>query len=153
MNPLQKIPTLEIANGEHLFDSRVITAYLETLDGPSLLPAAQRFEQLRFEALADQCNEAGVLRLRETFRPEAQRSQDWIDRQRGKQQRVLDALEADSGKLTDAPSLATIAVAAALGYADLRFGADDWRATRPHLAAWHARFAERPSYQQTKPPT
>jgi glutathione S-transferase len=94
-----------------------------------------------------------VLRLRETLRPEAQRSPDWIDRQRGKQHRVLDALEADSGKLGDAPTLATIAVAAALGYADLRFSADDWRATRPRLAAWHARFAERPSYQQTMPPT
>jgi glutathione S-transferase len=152
MNPLQKVPTLEIADGQRLYDSRVITAYLETLDGPSLVPAKARFEQLRFEAMGDQYCEAGVLRVRENFRPEAQRSPDWIERQRGKQSRVLDALEAEADKLTDTPSLACIAVAAALGYADLRFPADDWRATRPRLAAWQTRYAERPSFQQTKPP-
>jgi glutathione S-transferase len=151
-NPLQKVPTLELDDRTHLYDSRVITAYLETLDGPTLVPAAARFDQLRFEAMADQYCEAGVLRMRESFRPEAQRSPDWVERQRGKQQRVLDALEAESDKLGDAPSLAAVAVAAALGYADLRFSAEDWRATRPRLAAWHARFAGRPSFQQTMPP-
>ncbi|GIL41249.1 glutathione S-transferase family protein [Roseiterribacter gracilis] len=152
-NPIQKIPTLEVDASTRLYDSRVIVAYLETLDGPNLVPAATRFDHLRFEAMADQYCESGVLRIRENFRPEPQRSPDWIERQRGKQQRVLDALEADADKLTDTPTLAAIAVAAALGYADLRFTAEDWRATRPRLAAWHARFAQRPSYQQTMPPS
>jgi glutathione S-transferase len=151
-NPIQKIPTLQIADGTHLFDSRVITAYLDTLDGPVLIPAATRFTQLRFEALADQYCESGVLRVRENMRPETQRSPDWIERQRGKQQRVLDVLEQSVDALGDGPSLATIAVAAALGYADLRFAAEDWRATRPRLVAWHETFAARPSYQATLPP-
>lgn len=151
-NPVQKIPTLEVDDETQLYDSRVITAYLESLDGPALVPAASRFDQLRFESLADQYCEAGVLRIRENMRPEAQRSPDWIERQRGKQQRVLDAFEADIDKLGDGPSLGAVAIAVALGYADLRFAAEEWRATRPRLAAWHARFAERPSYQATRPP-
>jgi glutathione S-transferase len=152
-NPLQKIPTLEIKDGMQLFDSRVITAYLDTLEGPSLIPTGTaRFDHLRFEAMADQFCDAGVLRMREGLRPEPQRSPDWVERQRGKQHRVLDAFEAELDKLGDGPSLGAVAMAAALGYADFRFAAENWRATRPRLAAWHEAFAKRASFQATVPP-
>lgn len=151
-NPLQKIPTLEIDERTRLFDSRVITAYLDTLDGPSLVPAETRFEQLRYEAMADQFCDAGVLRMREGLRPEPQRSPEWVERQRGKQHRVLDAFEAEIDRLGARPSLGAVALAAALGYADFRFAAENWRATRPRLAAWHEAFASRASFQATMPP-
>ena len=44
-----------------------------------------------------------------------------------------------------------IAVGCALGYLDLRHDARSWRAGRPALAAWEARFAERPAMQATRP--
>jgi glutathione S-transferase len=37
-------------------------------------------------------------------------------------------------------------------YLDLRGGAGVWRDTRPALAAWYARFSERPSRQASAPP-
>ena len=44
-----------------------------------------------------------------------------------------------------------IAVACALGYLDFRHDDRGWRTGRPALAAWAARFAERPSMQDTLP--
>jgi len=36
-------------------------------------------------------------------------------------------------------------------YLDFRFSSDDWRKGRPQLAAWHKRFAARPSMKETYP--
>ena len=44
-----------------------------------------------------------------------------------------------------------IAVGCALGYLDFRHDARGWRTGRPHLAAWYAGFAARPSMQATRP--
>ena len=41
--------------------------------------------------------------------------------------------------------------AVALAHLDFRFAEDSWRDRRPKLAAWHARFAERPSMRATTP--
>ena len=49
--------------------------------------------------------------------------------------------------------MAQVAVGCALGYLDFRMGARNWREGRPNLAAWEARFAQRPAMQATKPPT
>jgi glutathione S-transferase len=48
-------------------------------------------------------------------------------------------------------TIGEIAAGCALGYLDFRFQEDDWRATRPALAAWYEGFAARPSMRQTVP--
>ena len=56
INPLGKIPTLELEDGTILYDSPVICEYLDTLhDGPKLFPAAwpARGVALRRLALVD----------------------------------------------------------------------------------------------------
>ena len=54
-NPLGKIPTLVLENGETLYDSRVILEYLDELAGGGhIYPAGwDRFAALRQQALAD----------------------------------------------------------------------------------------------------
>ena len=47
--------------------------------------------------------------------------------------------------------IGTITIGCALGYLDFRYGDEDWRATRPKLAAWFERFAKRPSMARTAP--
>ena len=42
--------------------------------------------------------------------------------------------------------------AAALGYLDLRFAAEDWRPGRPALATWFEAVAKRRSLKETVPP-
>lgn len=154
-NPLGKIPTLERPDGPPIYDSRVICRYLSDRAGGALYPAAPRLWQaLTLEALADGICDAAILMVYEVrLRPEDIRMPAWTEGQWAKIARALDAAEADWTDYLDGPlDIGQIALAAALGYVDLRHAARDWRATRPRLAAWHARIAQRPSYALTAPP-
>ena len=51
----------------------------------------------------------------------------------------------------DTVDIGTITIGCALGYLDFRYADEDWRATRPKLAAWFERFSERPSMARTAP--
>src|ERR687893_646949 len=61
-NPLGKIPTLVLENGETLYDSRVIVEYLDHLAGGGrLIPTdSTRFDALRQQALADGLMDAAI---------------------------------------------------------------------------------------------
>ena len=79
-NPLMKVPCLITDDGQSLFDSAVISAYIDQLKAPHLTPAdtKARFEALTLEALADGMLDAGLLMRYETFmRPENLRWDDW----------------------------------------------------------------------------
>ena len=68
LNPLGKVPVLELEGGEHLFDSRMILEYLDGLvpEDRKLTPSgeADRIRFLRVEAialgLAEKCYERGI---------------------------------------------------------------------------------------------
>jgi glutathione S-transferase len=154
-NPLGKIPCLLTDDGAALYDSRVICEYLDGLhQGPKMFPpsgAAARWTALRRQALADGIMDAGVLTRYETFlRPQEARWDAWIEQQKRKFHRGLDALEGESASL-GVVDIGTLATACALGYLDFRFAIEDWRAGRPRLAAWFEQFAQRPSIAQTAP--
>jgi glutathione S-transferase len=155
-NPLGKVPCLVTDDGMALYDSRVIVAYLDSLhDGRTMIPPAgpERWTALRREALADGILDAAIVNRYEiTLRPEEKRWADWSDGQMAKVRRALDALEAEAPDFGERVDLGTLAVACALGYLDLRYADLDWAAGRPALAAWHGRFAERPSMAETRPP-
>jgi glutathione S-transferase len=156
-NPLGKVPCLVPAEGDALYDSRVICEYLDGLhDGPRLFPIAgpQRWVALRRQALADGIMDAAVLARYETFlRPEERRWPAWIDGQLDKVTRGLDRLENEAGQLEARVDVGAIATACALGYLDFRFADLDWRRSRPGLAAWFTAFAARESMLRTLPPS
>lgn len=160
-NPLGKVPCLVMEGGEAVFDSRVIVEYLDTLSPVGKLIPAQsreRVEVKTWEALADGLCDAGLLARMESVwvdRPEAQRSQAWIDRQMGK----IDAtLKAMSRGLAEKPfcsgihlSLSDIAVGCALGWLEFRFPAVDWRSRHPNLGKLQDKLMQRQSFIDTKP--
>lgn len=153
-NPLGKIPTLLLADGTALYDSRVILEYFDHLAGGGrLIPAepAARFAALKLQAIGDGILDAGVLRRLETlFREVPQRSERWLAYQGGKMSRALDLLEIELPSESDI-LVGEIAVACSLGFIDFRLG-DDWRAGRPRLAGWFGRFAARcPGFDATAP--
>ncbi len=154
-NPLGKIPCLVTDEGETLYDSRVIAAYLDSRhSGHKLFPheGPARWIALRREALADGICDASILCRYETvLRPQDRQWQDWLDGQRQKIERALDRLEAEVESFPVLPDIGQIAVAVALAYRDFRFADEDWRKHRPKLAAWYATFAQRPSMQATVP--
>lgn len=154
-NPLGKIPTLLLDDGQALYDSRVIVEYLnETAATPVLVPPGpDRFAVLRHQALADGLLDACILQVYEgRYRPPELRGVQWLAHQRGKMERALAHLAAHHAVPgTGTPHIGEIGQACALGYLDLRFeGA--WRQAHPALVAWLQDFAARvPAYDRTAP--
>ncbi|MGJ7521404.1 glutathione S-transferase family protein [Variovorax sp. LT1P1] len=154
-NPLGKIPTLLLDDGDTLFDSRVIVDYLDALDGRGLLipVGPERIGVLREQALADGILEAALLQVYERrYRPAEHHVESWLELQRGKVSRALDAFSARLPVARAAvPSIGEITLACALGYLDFRL-AGTWRATHPALVTWLDGFAQRvPAFGRTAP--
>ncbi|MGD9293969.1 MAG: glutathione S-transferase N-terminal domain-containing protein, partial [Roseobacter sp.] len=82
-NPLARLPALQRADGVTLYDSRVITNYLnELFDGNYYPKDSSRWENLTLEATGDGMMDSAVSMAYEMrLRPEAERSQDWIEAQ------------------------------------------------------------------------
>ena len=153
-NPLGKIPALVLDDGQCLYDSRVISEYLDTEFKGGLFPAGgrQRWDALRLQATADGFCDAAVLVRYEGFvRPEEKQWSGWIDAQLQKCRRTLDVLEKESSSFDERCDIGTLSVAIALGYFDFRNPDEQWRARAPVLATWFEGFAKRPSLQQTQP--
>jgi glutathione S-transferase len=153
-NPLGKIPTLILENGETLYDSRVIVEYLDALAGGGrLIPAgSKRFEALRQQALADGVMDAAILQSYEArWRPEERREQRWLDHQQGKIDRTLALGEATLSAPPPTFHIGHVALACALGYLDLRFQGR-WRQGHPRLVSWLEDFGARvPAFAATVP--
>ncbi len=160
-NPLGKVPCLIMDGSEAMFDSRVIVEYLDTLSPVGkLIPqqSRERAEVKTWEALADGVMDAGVLwRLEATWahRVDGERSQAWMDRQRGK---VLAGIAAMSKGLGDKPfcsgihlSLSDVAVGCAIGWISHRFPDIDWRSDHSNLARLYDKLMLRPSFADTQP--
>ena len=144
-NPLGKIPTLVLENGETLYDSRVILEYLDELAGGGhIYPAGwDRFAALRQQALADGIMDAMLIQVYEgRWRLEDKRDPKWLDHHAGKVARGLDYAEANLSAPTATFMWVTSRRPARLGYLDLR-AAGRWRETHPRLVAWLADFEAR----------
>lgn len=149
-NPLCKIPTLVLDDGSAIFDSRVIAEYLDSLGGGSLVPSggAERLTEMRRTALGIGLVDLLLSWLLERNRPEAKQQPAVIAALGLKYAKVLDELEAMADRLASEPfRMGHVAIGTALSYSDFRFSVLDWRSGRPNLAAWHASFEARPSYQ------
>ncbi len=155
VNPLGKIPTLEVGDGTIVYDSPVIIEYLDTLhSGPRLYPTAwpERLTALRRHAVGQGMLDAALLLLGEGFRPAERQSEPHKELWRAKLRASADALEQEADGLAADPfSVGHIAIGVALGYLDFRFDALQWREGRPRLAAWHATFNARPSVAANMP--
>lgn len=151
-NPLNKIPTLVLADGTVLYDSRVICEYLDDLhDGARLIPREDRayYQAMTWQALGD-----GFLDLLLLWR-------NWHS-DRGltyncpddlylstfalKSGRILAELERLAATLQTTPlNIGHIAIGCALGHLDFRWEVLAWRERCPVLAAWYKHFSERPA--------
>lgn len=157
-NPLGKVPVLVLDDETPLYDSRVIVEYLDaTAPNNRLIPPAGRERILvrRWEALADGVNDAAATGFLEAKRSAEKRSEEWIERQRGKIMQGLEAMAADLGDQPwchgTAISLADIAVGSALGYLEFRYADIDWRGPYPKLARFYEKLMQRPAFAESIP--
>jgi len=84
-NPLGRVPTLVLPDGEALLESSAILDYLDELAGPerALVPRSgkERRDVLRLMAVASGAAEKGVLQIYErVFRPAEKRHAAWVER-------------------------------------------------------------------------
>jgi glutathione S-transferase len=150
-NPTGKIPALLRDTGPALYDSRVITRFLNDHAAGSLYPQARIWDVLTLEATADAIMEAAVLMTYEArLRPESQQSSDWVEAQWGKASRTIAAVNARWMSHLHGPlDIGQIGVACALSYVDLRHDARGWRNGNDALSAWHTDFMTRDSMTAT----
>jgi len=158
LNPLGKVPVLELDDGRTLFDSRVIVGFLDNASPISrLVPAEnrERVEARRWEALADGVLDAGVLARLENQRETKLRNAPWIERQMGKVRAGLAAMDSELGDkpwcVGNGYTLADIALGVCLGWLDFRYPKMDWKKDQANLARAFAKLSERQSFSDTVP--
>ena len=156
INPLSKIPALELEDGRVIIESALITEYLDGLhDGLKLFPEDDtRLDTLRRMALADGMTSAGVLyRVETQRRPPELLWQSFVERQKKSMLGTLNVLEeeADAFRAGDGLTIADIALGCCLGWYDLRFPDLAWRRDNPAIADWFEDFSNRPSMAKTMP--
>ncbi len=156
LNPLTKVPTLVLDDGEVLIDSHLILDHLDSLVEPErrMTPAEEpaRRRALKVTALATGLAEVGVSLFYE-MRLHAQPSPLLAERRRGQMLGALAALEADRGGrptsywFGEAIGHADIAVACALRHMAESLPEIVGPADYPHLAAHCGRLEALPAFQ------
>lgn len=157
-NPLARVPVLVLDDDSAIFDSPVIVEYLDNLSPNNKLfpqPNRERVEVKRWEALSDGVMDSAVGIRMELARPDAQRSANWIQRERAVIGQALDVMARELG---DSPwcmgtpfSFADVATGCALGYLDFRFPEINWRGAYTNLARLHDKLMLRASFADSVP--
>jgi glutathione S-transferase len=141
-NPLGKIPVLLREGEPPVFDSRAIMHYFDRISKGGLYPrkGEKRTEAEVLEALCDGITDCLLSIVYEKrARPPEMQHQPWIDRQWEKVVRGLDYLDANLPRTTRTLHGGHFALAALVGYLDLRF-AGQWEKGRGKLKAWPKKF-------------
>src|ERR1043166_5113801 len=142
-NPLGKVPALELENGELLFDSPLVMAWIDNHYGKPLVPADHDayWRAMRWHTLANGMMDAVVARVVESRRPPDRQLERAREREEARVRRALESAEgtAKDGRYLVGGSftIADLALGVALQYIDFRYP-QDWRRHHPMLAQWHA---------------
>lgn len=150
-NPLGKIPTLLTDDGTSVFDSIAIMHYFDRLTKGALYPSkkGKRTDSEVLEALCDGvCDCLLAIVYERRFRDEEKVHQPWIDRQWKKVESALGHLSANPPKLGKKLTGGHFALAATIGYLDLRFKGK-WEEDHSELVDWIRQFAKKfPAYSE-----
>jgi glutathione S-transferase len=156
VNPLGRIPSLVLDDGEVLVDSAAILDWLDQSVGPqrALTPTAgpERRRALQLIALAAGAVEkAGAAVYERMMRPEHLRWPDWIDRCRTQAAGGVAKLEAEPWPDAGALTQAEISTACLVAY--LRLADPDLlgQGRYPALEALSERCEARPEFAATRP--
>ncbi len=152
-NPMGRIPALILDDGFCVFDSTVISDYVDALnDHPVLISrsdAAARLRVKRWEALADGIADSAVVVRTERMRTVEKQDADTLELHN---KAISNALSYAAGLLGsnewcegESITLADLAMTSALVYLDLRQPELDWRSAYPNLSTWFAKMCKRKS--------
>ncbi len=157
VNPIGRVPTLELDDGTILTESKLIIDYIDACNpGPKLL---SRDGSDGWRTLAETGQASGLLEgivswMRASASPKDKYAAAVIAREAPRVNRAADALEVAmaNGAYTGPINAAQIVLGTALGLVEPRLPVWKWREGRSGLSAWYDRIATRPSFQSTVPP-
>ena len=155
VNPSGRVPYLLRDDGIGMEDSRLIAAYLDSLDGnPSIVAAFDHedWEYGRLESYARSMVDGISVWVREMRRPENERSPTIQAHEATRAGRLADFWENEiNAPLMNGPlNLAQLLLISGIDFAAYgRMG--DYTEGRPQLAGWAARMRQRPSLAATAP--
>ncbi len=149
-NPLGKVPTLLLDNGDTIYDSVVICQYLDQLnDKVVLIPKSgkSRYEVLKWESMADDMVTTAIYCYMEKIRHSLDFHAQFVE---NSEKAILKGYQHIEAHLDDLKplTLAPIAIASAIGYIHFRL---PHLAVKGKLADWFNEFSKRPSMAQTIP--
>ena len=136
-NPLEKVPTLVLDNGEVVFDSPVIADTLYHLSKAPALPFEQRLIQQKMQALADGIMDAAVLSQMERLREDSEQSSFWLERWEKAIIRSIDAFEDTMIQQAKEWHVGSMSMACALDYLNLRHPQINWMERNKATYEWY----------------
>lgn len=149
-NPLGKVPTLVLDNGQTVYDSPVICQYLDALNDKNLMipkDAQKRLEVLKWEAFSDDLMVVAINVYMEKIRHPSDFNKGFVISQENNITAAYGFIEAHLDGLKEF-NLASVAVASAIGY--IHFRLPQFK-VQGKLAQWFEEINQRPSMQQTVP--
>jgi glutathione S-transferase len=155
INPSGRVPYLLRDDGIGMEDSRLIAAYLDSLDGnPSIVPAfdLENWESGRLEGNARSMVDGISVWVREMRRPENERSPTMQAHESARAGRLANFWENEiNAPLMNGPlNLAQLLLISGIDFAAYgRMG--NYTEGRPQLAGWAARMRQKPSLAATAP--
>jgi glutathione S-transferase len=156
VNPIGRVPTLELDDGVILTESKLILDYVDALNqGPKLLP---RDGSDGWRTLAEMGQASGLLEGIVTWLRALRATEPELAvtaRESARVNRTADALEVAvaSGAFAGPMNAAQIVLGVALGLVEPRLPVWVWRERRSGLSAWYDAIAARPSFRSTVPPS
>jgi glutathione S-transferase len=156
VNPLGRIPSLVLEDGEILIDSAAILDWLDQTVGPerALLPqaGAERRRALKLIALATGAiDKIGAAAYERIIRPQALRWPEWIDRCLTQGSGAIAALAAEPWPTAVKPDQAQITTACMLRYVQMADPSLLPPGRYPGLDALSARCEALPAFRATYP--
>jgi glutathione S-transferase len=161
-NPLVRVPTLVLDDGEVLFDSAMLLDYLDELVGPqrALLPRVGRERRTALKLIAGAVGAADKAReqiYERAFRPSDKRHEPWLARCRAQMHGALSEIERHAGErgtgrwlVGERLTQADISVVCAFTFLIEALSLSTQTAPYPSLRALAARCETLPEFLATK---
>ena len=154
VNPLRRIPALELDDGVVIVDSRVIVDCLNAIADGKLLPSQcpDRINCHNRYSIVAGATECLVSAMYENkIRPEANRWFRWFDDHIDKAHKALNWVEQHAAEFETSVDLSTLGLVSMIGYGQFRFPDIDWLDNLPKTKAIVASLSDRESVRTTVP--
>lgn len=158
INPLGKVPALQ-DDDLVLLESPLICEYLDDRHSQStgnslfMRNTADYYRIQQAHMMANGILDAAVAIVMERRRDDSEQSAQWLSRWGKAIDTALHALPLKYCGSADNPNIASIALAAALGYLDFRHSERNWRQLQPDLDAWFTDIEAAAWFRETLPET